>query len=135
MRTLCTFLIALVVQGAVPQGPPSSVEGDVVLFGSNEPVPMTLVELRRVQTISSVGGQPAGLPPGLDITGLIARPQPQPPLTTMTNGAGHFQFAAVPPGMDSAAHRARGFHFRLMADGPMPEFGCRWRRRAPSAAE
>ena len=110
MRTLCTFLIALVVQGAVPQGPPASVEGDVVLFGSNQPIPMTLVELRRVQTLSSIAGLPAGLPPGLDMTGLVARPQPQPPLTTMTNDAGHFQFAAVPPGdYRLYASRATGY--------------------------
>jgi protocatechuate 3,4-dioxygenase beta subunit len=98
------------MQGAVPQGPPSSVEGDVVLFGSNEPIPMTLVELRRVQTITSISGLPAGLPPGFDITGLVARQQPQPPLTTTTNDAGHFQFASVPPGEYRLyASRANGY--------------------------
>jgi hypothetical protein len=110
MRTLFTFLIALVVQGAVPQGPPSSVEGDVVLFGTNQPVPVTLVELRRVQSISLPAGLPAGLPPGVDIAGLIARPQPQPPLTTTTNDAGHFQFASVQPGEYRLyASRANGY--------------------------
>ena len=121
MRTLCTFLIALVMQGAVPQGTPASVEGDVVLFGSNEPIPMTLVELRRVQTISSVGGLPAGLPPGLDIPGLVSRTPPQPPLTTMTNGAGHFQFPAVLPG-----------EYRLYASRPSGYTPAEYGQRSPS---
>jgi len=92
----CRIVFATLQQFQIQQqGTPASVEGDVVLFGSNEPIPMTLVELRRVQTISSVGGLPAGLPPGLDITGFVARPQPQPPLTTMTNGAGHFEYSRM----------------------------------------
>jgi hypothetical protein len=92
MRTLCTFLIALVV-GAVPQGPPL-VEG--CPFWIEYRYRMTLVELRACKRY----------PPSADCqrvcpvwTSQFDRTSsPQPPLTTMTNGAGHFQFAAVPPG-------------------------------------
>jgi protocatechuate 3,4-dioxygenase beta subunit len=71
---------------------------------------MTLVELRRVQTVSSLTTLPAGLSPDQVIASLNARPQPQPPLTTTTNDAGHFQFAAVPPGEYRLyASRANGY--------------------------
>ena len=96
MRTLCAVLIALAVQGATPQSPAASVEGVVVRFGSNEPVPMTLVELRRVQAGPAVPGLPLGFPAGP--VGGPGTPPPSPPLTSMTNDRGAFQFAEVPPG-------------------------------------
>jgi len=97
MRTLCAFLIALVVQGATPQGPPASVEGVVVRFGSNEPVPGSLVELRRIQA-GPVNPALQGLPAGVVLANVPGAQPPAPPLTTTTSDGGRFQFLAVLPG-------------------------------------
>jgi hypothetical protein len=99
MRTLCAFLIALAVQGTTPQGPPASVEGVVVRFGSNEPVPGSLVELRRIQA-GPVNPALQGLPPGVVLTNVPGAQPPASPLTTTTSDGGRFHSAVrqgLPP--------------------------------------
>src|SRR5262245_54192066 len=111
----------LLVQNPSPPPAPASLEGIVVSFGTNEPIPNADVELRRivpaallpanlspdiglpelrliVQTAENLNGNPtfAGGPNSVEALRAIAREAVS--LTATTATTGRFSFRNVPPG-------------------------------------